>query len=155
MYYPAKKTSTSYTIPNSVTTIGENAFYGCTDLTSVSIPNSVTSIGGYAFNGCRSLTSVTIPNSVTTIESGTFSGCTGLTSVSIPSSVTAIGGYAFKGCSSLTSVSVSWPNPSSVEYHGGIFDYYSTLYVPKGTEALYQAIETWRRFKIVESATAN
>ena len=52
-------------IPNSVTSIGDYAFSGCSDLTSVTIPNSVTSIGNYAFNGCSGLTSITIPNSVT------------------------------------------------------------------------------------------
>ena len=59
-------------IPNSVTTIGEYAFHGCSDLTSVNIPNSVTSIGTYAFYGCSGLTSITIPNSVTSIGGGAF-----------------------------------------------------------------------------------
>ena len=59
------------------------------------IPNSVTSIGNYAFSGCSGLTSVTIPNSVTSIGYGVFSGCSGLTSVTIPNSVTSIGDYAF------------------------------------------------------------
>ena len=57
---------------------------------SYTIPNSVTSIGSYAFSGCRGLTSVTIPNSVTSIGIAAFSGCTGLTSVTIPNSVTSI-----------------------------------------------------------------
>ena len=63
---------TSVTIPNSVTSIGYNAFSGCRGLTSVTIPNSVTSIGGGAFDGCSRLTSVTIPNSLLPSESLRF-----------------------------------------------------------------------------------
>ena len=101
---------TSVTIPNSVTSIGEYAFSGCSSLTSVTIPNGVTSIEHGAFSSCSSLTSVIIPNSVTSIENGAFYHCTGLTNVTIPNSVTHIGNYAFRGCSSLTSVTI----PNSV-----------------------------------------
>ena len=101
---------TSITIPNSVTSIGSCAFSGCSGLTSVTIGNGVTSIGYRAFSGCSGLTSVTIPNSVTSIGYSAFSGCSGLTSVTIPNSVTSIGNYAFKGCSGLTSVTI----PNSV-----------------------------------------
>ena len=101
---------TSVTIPNSVTTIGDWAFRGCSGLTSVTIPNSVTSIGEGTFAYCKGLTSVTIPNSVTSIGYGAFQNCTGLTSIIIPNSVTSIGGQAFMGCSSLASVTI----PNSV-----------------------------------------
>ena len=101
---------TSITIGNGVTSIGGNAFSYCSSLTSVTIPNSVTSIGGYAFQRCSSLTSVTIGNSVTTIGYSAFSDCSSLTSVTIPNSVTSIGYYAFSDCSSLTSVTI----PNSV-----------------------------------------
>ena len=77
----AEASGTTYTILDSVTTIGISVFYGCRSLTSVTIPDSVTSIGYCAFYGCRSLTSVTIPDSVTTIGNGAFRECASLTSV--------------------------------------------------------------------------
>ena len=91
-------------IPNSVTSIGSSAFYGCTGLTSVTIGNSVTSIGNGAFYNCSGLTSVNIGNGVTSIGSSAFSGCSGLTSLIFGSSLTSIGNNAFCECSGLTSV---------------------------------------------------
>ena len=108
--YPEGKSQTSYTIPDSVTSIGNWAFDGCTGLTSITIPNSVTSIGAHAFDGCTGLTSITIPNSVTSIGYMAFYGCTGLTSITIPNSVTSIGNWAFFECTGLTSITI----PNSV-----------------------------------------
>ena len=101
---------TSVTIPNSVTSIEIEAFCNCSGLTSVTIGNSVTYIGQYAFDGCYVLTSVTIPNSMRSIGDRVFRNCCGLTSVTIPNSVTSIGSEAFYNCSGLTSVTI----PNSV-----------------------------------------
>ena len=103
---------TSVTIPDGVTSIAQYAFYHCYRLTSITIPNGVTGIGGHAFWGCSGLTSITIGGSVTWIGNHAFSGCTSLTSVTIPDGVTFIGENAFSGCSSLTSVTI----PNSVTW---------------------------------------
>ena len=113
--YATGKTDTSFTMPNSVTNIGDFAFEYCTSLTSVVIPDSVTSIGSSAFAYCTGLTSVVIPNSVTSIGDFAFSDCSNLTSVAIPDSVTSIGDFAFSSCSGLTSVVI----PDSVTSIGG------------------------------------
>ena len=150
--YPAGKTSTSYTIPNSVTSIGvyafrgcsgltsvtipdnvtsieDRAFYDCSSLISITIPNSVTSTGTYVFQGCTSLTSVTIVNGVTSIGSGEFYNCTGLTSITIPNSVISIGDYAFSGCTSL----------DNVYYAGDINDWVSIDFGGISATPLYHA----------------
>ena len=138
-------------IPNSVTSIGNYAFYECTGLTSVNIPDSVNTIGNYAFNNCSSLTSIYIPNSVTTIGSSAFEGCTGMTSIYIPNSVTTIGSSAFEGCTGMTDVYSYIQDPSNITVgnyafyvSSGSFDYSGrTLHVPAGTLAAYQADSKW------------
>ena len=91
-------------IPNSVTSIGQQAFSNCTGLTSITIPDSVTSIGQQAFSNCTGLTSITIPDSVTSIEYGTFEDCTSLQSVLGGAKVETIGNCAFSDCSQLASI---------------------------------------------------
>jgi len=110
--YPAGKVLNTFTIPDSVTTIGQQAFEDCTNLTSVSIPNSVTSIGESAFSCCR-FTSMTIPDSVISIGDGAFCYCFHLASVIIGNGVTSIGNYAFYGCTLLASITFQGTIPSS------------------------------------------
>ena len=116
------KNTTSYVIPDSVTSIGERAFEGCYSLSSVVIPDGVTSIGDNAFRGCSFLNSVVIPDGITSIGYGTFWGCGSLTDIVIPNSVTSIGDGAFNGCTSLTDIVI----PNSVTSIGdGAFDDYN------------------------------
>ena len=105
---------TSYVISNSVTSIGDHAFYGCSSLAEVIIPNSVTSIGDHAFYGCSSLSSIVIPDSVNSIGEGAFLNCSSLSSIVIPDSVNSIGDGAFSDCSSLSSIVI----PNSVNSIG-------------------------------------
>lgn len=101
-------------IPESVTSIGDKAFYNCEFLTSIKIPNSVTVIGNYAFVGCNNLIAITLPQSVRSIGDGVFKVCQSLTTVNIPDSVTSIGDMAFCGCEKITSTSI----PESVKNIG-------------------------------------
>ena len=81
--YPAGKTDTEYTVPDSVTSIDRSAFYDCTALTSITIPDSVTDIYEDAFWDCTSLESITIPDSVTSIGEDAFTYCTSLTNINV------------------------------------------------------------------------
>ena len=138
-------------IPNSVTSIGYSAFWGCTGLTSIEIPNSVTSIDQSAFRDCTGLTSIEIPNSVTGIGVWAFQDCTGLTSIEIPNSVMIIDSRAFYGCTGLTSVTVLSSTPFHIESNTFSNTANVTLYVPKGSKAAYEAADYWKEFKkIVE-----
>ncbi len=112
--YPASKTGDSYTIPDSVTTIGDYAFGSCSNLASVTIGNNVTSIGICVFSDCTSLTSIVLGNGITTIEESTFNGCYKLAYVTFGNSVTIIGASAFNGCTALTSITI----PETVETIG-------------------------------------
>ena len=93
----------NYIIPNSVTNIGDGAFWDCESLTSINIPDGVTNIGNGAFLGCKLLTNINIPDGVTNIGNAAFWGCESLTSINIPNSVTAIGNWAFEECKNLPS----------------------------------------------------
>lgn len=97
-------------IPSTVTSIGKQAFIGCSGLKKIEIPDNIKSIGQAAFSSCYGLTSVELPNNLSSIEKNTFDRCSSLTDISIPNSVTFIGRGAFSECQSLETIHI----PSSV-----------------------------------------
>ena len=152
LYPPGRQGA--YTIPNSVTSIGDRAFSGCTGLTSITIPNSVTSIGSSAFVACTRLTSITIPNSVITIGSWAFSNCTGLTSVTIGNNVTTIESSAFQSCTGLTSIislNAIPPTLGSLVFNN--INASACLYVPQNNIDAYRGAIQWRNFNCINSAS--
>ena len=138
---------TEYTIPGSVTSIGDYAFAGRSSLTSVTIPDSVTSIGNSAFLNCSSLTSVTIQDSVTTIGNRAYCGCSSLTCITIPDSVTSIGRYAFQSCTKLGSVFCKAAIPPTL--HDDTFANNNDeryIYVPSASVEAYKRASGWSEY---------
>ena len=163
----------SVTLPQSVTSIGRDAFGSCSGLVSVNIPDGVTYIGRSAFYRCSSLASITIPEGMTSIEEGTFFGCSSLTSFVIPNCVTSVGEGAFGGCTSLTSLTIGssvaslggWafeecplreiycyaeepptPGPNTIDYRLGYGNI--LLVVPENAVDKYKANQYWMQFWI-------
>jgi len=93
-------------IGEEITSIGNYAFYECSNLTGISIPKGIKSIGAASFYYCTSLLDITIPETVTTIETNLFYYCLSLTSITLPEHITSIGVYAFGNCSSLNSITI-------------------------------------------------
>lgn len=111
------------------------------------IPNSVTTIGDYAFYFCKGLTSINIPNGVTAIGYYAFGYCYNLTTVIIPSSVTAIGDFAFYSCNNLTDLFCYAENVPSAENGTFVGDF--TLHVPAASISAYKSQAPWSDFNIV------
>ncbi len=164
----------SVIIPNSITTIGENAFGQCS-LNHVDIPNSVTSIEKFAFSNCVYLTDVSIGNSVESIGTGAFQRCKKLISVTLGNSVKSIGDHAFQSCESLTSITIgnSLKSIGFAAFHecdklASIYCLATTpttaneylfsestynegiLYVPSGYKSIYESTKPWYKFANIE-----
>lgn len=97
-YFLSSNDITEFTIPDGITHIGEEAFYGCTALTTINIPDSVVEIHNSAFMNCTKLTNVQLPKNITYIDNRAFQGCSSLEHLEIPKKVKHINNYAFSGC---------------------------------------------------------
>jgi uncharacterized repeat protein (TIGR02543 family) len=170
--YAAGATTTSYTVPNTVTRIASHAFRDCKNLKTVNLPNALKNFKweNVSFNGLSGLTYMSIPDGVDTIGAQIFSGCSSLGTVLLPASLKSIGAQAFSGCSGLSMVVI----PNLVEHIGAqafsgscglstIYNYSTTpqaisgdvftvqagtLYVPEPNKNLYSNNNVWKKFTI-------
>jgi hypothetical protein len=132
--YPPGKVG-SFTIPNGVITIGENAFNSCFNITSINIPNTVTTIEASAFRSLNALTSIVIPNSVTRMEDSIFVSCINLASVILPinGTITQIPQGTFVNCTSLISINIP-SNYTEISQDAFIFAGLKTVTLNEGLQ---------------------
>ena len=123
---------TSITIPDSVTSIGSSSLESCADLLTVVIGNNVASIPGFAIGNNPLLSSVTLGSSVASIGASAFQSDVALTSISIPSGVTSIGSNAFNGCTALASISIDSPAAPTLGSNAFLSVSATTVQVPIG-----------------------
>lgn len=138
---PENNQLTRYIIPNTVTNIGDFAFYGCNKLSDIDIPNSVKTIGSFAFEHCEQLTEIVIPSGVETIGSRAFGGCKQVYEVFISDTVTTIDASSFSQCFSLNKIIVDENNKTySSDSYGVLFDDESLIKYPVGNDRMTYTI---------------
>ncbi|MBR6189394.1 MAG: leucine-rich repeat protein [Prevotella sp.] len=138
-------------LPETIDSIGKQAFENCGDLESVVLPNCITVLPEACFSFCMSLSEVILPQHLKSIGKDAFSGCA-MSTVTIPAEVTSIAKGAFD-CDDLESVVSLITEPFDLgSSKSDVFAACETLYVPKGTKALYEAKQGWKEFShIIES----
>ena len=138
-------------LPETIDSIGKQAFENCGDLESVVLPDNITALPEACFNFCMSLSTVTLPKHLKSIGKDAFCGCV-MSTVTIPAEVTSIAKGAFE-CDGLKSVVSLITEPFDLgSSKNDVFSTCDTLYVPKGTKALYEAKQGWKDFAhILES----
>ena len=177
--YPAASARESYTVPASVKTAGDGAFFNSKYLKKIVLPDNIETLGYSLFASSKSLEEVTLPSSIKELSIYLFKDCTKLKSVVIPEGVTTIGYSAFEGCSRLESISLpesinfidffafgSLSNLKNVYCQAKIVPNTSqnvfgnvnlskvTLHVPAASINAYQATEPWKNFKEIVALPA-
>jgi len=145
--YPAGNAAASYIMPNGVTNIGMEAFYGCPNLISVTLSTNVVVVGTAAFEDCSVLASITFPDSVTVIGGDAFAECAGLTNIAIGTGVSVILSQAFLACPSVTTIAVAAGNPAFSSAGGVLFNKNQSALV------LYPAGSVGTSYAIPDSVT--
>jgi hypothetical protein len=141
---------TSISLPDSLTSIGSEAFYSCRSLTTIHLPDSLTSIGLDAFRSCSSLTTIHLPDSLTSIGSEAFSSCAQLTRVDLPDTLTSIGFQAFAFCNSLNTAIIRNATPPAIPDYLYYNIFHSSgitqIYVPDESVDLYKSTPMWSEY---------
>jgi len=141
----------SVVVKNNITRLPEGIFFVCGNLEQVTLPNTLTHIDDGAFSYCRSLKDIVLPESMECLGEGAFYYTTSLEEINIPVGVKSIGGMVFYRCKSLKTVKSYIASPFAIS-ENTFTDYDTpTLYVPSGTKEKYDATDGWKKFKnIVE-----
>lgn len=145
--YPLGKTTTSYDLPNSVTTIGKNAFAECTVLEEVNFSDSLTHIEDYAFYNCPALKNPVFPESLTDIGICAFSFCNSITEIHLPQNIHHIGLLTFSGSTALTDIELSEDNPYYSTEDGVLFN------ADKSTLLIFPGGKTSKNYVMPENVT--
>ena len=143
-------------LPKKLKSIGARALKDCKKLTQINLPTGINVIGEEAFSGCALLTDMELSNEITAIEKGTFKNCSALTEFNVPISVSNIGDEAFAGCTHLNSVTINTYHPDNIALGSSVFSNVNlskaTLHVMQGTKAFFETAEQWKEFgKIVQT----
>ncbi len=146
---------TDIRLPKALKKVGARAFKGCGKLPQINLPSSVSQIGEEAFSGCKLLTAFELPDELTAIEQGTFRNCAQISAIDLPISITRFGQEAFAGCTKLSSVTVKTFHPEKLVMGEQVFADIdlskATLNVMQGTKAYFSAADQWKDFgKIVQ-----
>lgn len=145
--YPGGKTETTFTVPDSVTSINAYAFYWNGSIVNLTVPGTVKTIGEDAFAGCKKMTSITFGEGITSIGTTAFQQCNSLTSILFPASLVSLGDDMFESCSKLTSIDVAEGSTAFCSDNGVLFSADKTKLVA------FPPASPWAAYSIPEGVT--